>query len=380
MKKLPNLNELRFIAASLVLIYHIDAGLVRNHYKNEYYSLFPFNFGSLGVVLFFVLSGFLITWLLLKEKETTGISVKRFYLKRMLRIWPLYYLIIIICFLFLNDLPFLKWNTIAPIQTIIIDKGLLVFLLIIICPNVALLFASSLGYANPTWSIGVEEQFYLIWPHIMKTRRPIIYIISIIIIMILLRNSLLIHTANWLVQAGWLTKSSIVYKAMFTLNRFFVFPFAFKIDAMAIGALGAMIAVYYKKVLQFIFSKTFQWIFYSLFAIAIFFMPNILPYQVFSIFFILLILNLALNEKSILAITNRRLDWLGQVSYGIYLFHSITIVPSVKLVLYLAGGKVNLFTEIIMCAVSLSITVGIAALSYKYFETPFLKMKERLAA
>ncbi len=380
MKKLPNLDELRCIAASLVLMYHIDAGLVRNHYKEEYYSIFPFNFGSLGVVLFFVLSGFLITWLLLHEKQTTGISVKRFYLKRILRIWPLYYLIIILCFLFLNDWAFLEWKTIAPIQTIIIDKGLLIFLLVIICPNVALLFASSLGYANPTWSIGVEEQFYLIWPHIMKTRRPMIYISSIIIIMIFLRNGLLIHTANWLVQASWLAKSSIVYKSLFTFNRFFVFSFAFKIDAMAIGALGAITAVYYKKILALIFSKTFQWAFYCLFAIAIFTMPDILPYQGFSIFFILLILNLALNEKSLLSIRNRRIAWLGQISYGIYLFHSITIVPSVKLVLYIADGKVNLFTEIMMCAVSLSITVGIATLSYKYFETPFLKMKERLAA
>lgn len=380
MKKLPNLDELRCIAASLVLMYHIDACLVRNHYKEEYYNLFPFNFGSLGVVLFFVLSGFLITWLLLHEKQNKGISVKRFYLKRILRIWPLYYLIIALCFLFLNDWPFLEWKTIAPIQTIIIDKGLFVFLLVIICPNVALLFASSLGYANPTWSIGVEEQFYFIWPHIMKARRPVFYIIGIIVLMIFLNNGLLIHIGKWLVQAGFLTKSSFVYKILFTLNRFFVFPFAFKIDAMAIGALGAVTAVYFKKALQFIFSQTFQWIFYCLFAIALFGMLDILPYQVFSIFFILLILNLALNEKCILSIKNRRIAWLGQISYGIYLFHSISIMPSVKLVLYITGGRVNLFTELMMCTISFSITVGIAALSYKYFESPFLRLKERLAA
>ena len=135
-----------------------------------------------------------------------------------------------------------------------------------------------------------------------------------------------------------------------------------------------------KSWLNFIFSRTFQRLFYCLFAIAVFWMVDILPYQIFSIFFILLILNLALNEKSIFSVASRRMAWLGQISYGIYLFHAITIIPSIKFIFYISGGKVNLFTEIMMCVVSLLMTILIAAVSYKYFESPFLRMKERLTA
>ena len=92
----PNLNGLRFVAASLVMICHIEQWKGLNGLHR---SLLPFfdKIGSLGVTLFFVLSGFLITYLLLTEKQDKGtINVKKFYLRRVFRIWPLYYLIIII--------------------------------------------------------------------------------------------------------------------------------------------------------------------------------------------------------------------------------------------------------------------------------------------
>jgi peptidoglycan/LPS O-acetylase OafA/YrhL len=76
----PNLNGLRFFAAFSVMLYHFfGEGLINGHY---------------GVVLFFVLSGFLITYLLFEEKEKFGkIEIKKFYFRRILRIWPLYYLV-----------------------------------------------------------------------------------------------------------------------------------------------------------------------------------------------------------------------------------------------------------------------------------------------
>lgn len=379
MKKLPNLDALRFIAAFLVLIFHLDAGLAYNHYKEKTYSLFPFNFGALGVVLFFVLSGFLITWLLLQEKERNGtILVKRFYLKRVLRIWPLYYLIILLSFLFLNNWAFLKWEHIAPVGNVLISTPLFIFLLLVICPNVALMFTESIGYANPTWSIGVEEQFYLLWPHVMKTKKPLVFIIAILIFTLLARYGLFMYMSKLLTQTGILTIGSRIHTAFFYAERFFSFPYSFQIDAMAIGALGAMASVHCKQFMTFIFSKYFQLAFYAVFVLALYTMLDILPTVVFSIFFILLILNLALNKQSIIQIPGRRIAWLGQISYGIYLFHFITIMPSIKLVYYISGGVVNLLTEIIMCLVSLLLTVGMASVSYKYFESPFLKMKEQL--
>src|ERR1044071_5481753 len=91
----PGLNGLRFLAASAVIITHVELlkgvlGLP-NHWKNPVL----FNLGGLGVYFFFVLSGFLITYLLLSEKNMTGhISIKKFYFRRIFRIWPIYYLLV----------------------------------------------------------------------------------------------------------------------------------------------------------------------------------------------------------------------------------------------------------------------------------------------
>ena len=92
-----NLNAIRFIAASFVIVAHIEFFKklfhLPNFFENEVISII----GRLGVVLFFVLSGFLISYLLFVEKKVTKtISVKKFYIRRILRIWPLYFLIILL--------------------------------------------------------------------------------------------------------------------------------------------------------------------------------------------------------------------------------------------------------------------------------------------
>src|SRR5262245_16271974 len=92
-----NLNGLRFIAALLVIIHHIEQLKYIFGMPNNFSSSFVQIIGELGVILFFVLSGFLITYLLLEEeKRTDTIAVRNFYLRRILRIWPLYFLIVII--------------------------------------------------------------------------------------------------------------------------------------------------------------------------------------------------------------------------------------------------------------------------------------------
>lgn len=98
----PGLNGLRFIAALSVIIGHVE--LIKLDYGiYNFKNTIPFytnTAGHLGVVLFFVLSGFLITYLLLVEKDKYGkVAVKKFYIRRVLRIWPLYFLILVIVFL-----------------------------------------------------------------------------------------------------------------------------------------------------------------------------------------------------------------------------------------------------------------------------------------
>ncbi|TWJ04565.1 peptidoglycan/LPS O-acetylase OafA/YrhL [Mucilaginibacter frigoritolerans] len=367
-KHLPNLDGLRFIAASTVLFYHIDLALVMNKYKSNTIDYFPFGFGELSVVLFFVLSGFIITYLLINENANKGISIPQFYLKRVLRIWPLYYLIIILAFVFFNHNPLFTW--IGGTSNVIIQghRSIITVLLLFICPNIALIFTPSLGYANPTWSIGVEEQFYLIWPFIMKTKKPLYYIFSIIVLMLFLSNNGILHILNHF---------HILSNTGLKLNLFFNSSYGFKIDAMAIGALGAFIAIEYTYFLKYIFSKTAQLLFYLL-MIPLLFYPHIVSYQVYCLFFIFLILNLAINDDSILRMENQIFKYLGKISYGIYIFHGLTIIPVIKLVTGVLNLKVNIISETLICLIALVITIGIASISYKYFESYFLKLKDRI--
>src|SRR5947208_1964008 len=103
-KRLYNLDGLRFMAAWIVLLCHLEV-------LKPYFGFSPVqarffsNGAQIAVTFFFVLSGFLISYLLLKEKKANPadrINVKKFYLKRILRIWPLYYLLVVLAFFVLN--------------------------------------------------------------------------------------------------------------------------------------------------------------------------------------------------------------------------------------------------------------------------------------
>ena len=94
-KLFPGLNSLRFMAAFLVLMHHSET-IKSKHGIVNFDWLGLFKNGGNAVTFFFVLSGFLITYLLLKERHKTATtSIKNFYLKRVLRIWPLYFLLVL---------------------------------------------------------------------------------------------------------------------------------------------------------------------------------------------------------------------------------------------------------------------------------------------
>lgn len=375
-KQLPNLNGLRFIAAAAVLLYHVNIALVMTGLKPTAYTYFPFGFGEFAVVLFFVLSGFLITWLLLLEKEHTEIDVKKFYLKRVLRIWPLYYLILAVSFLYFNNSCYFYWPGVTNDINMTAHPVIYPLLLLILCPNIAMLDVRTLGYANPTWSIGVEEQFYLIWPLIIKRTNPIKYVVGILVIVFMLSCGTLDY---FLIKAT--THHFIVNKTLinliFHVSKFFTFNYSFKIDSMAIGALGAFAAKQKKELLKYIFSIPFQIVLYII-TIALLMFPHIVIYQLYSLVFIIIILNLAFNPNTIVKLENKIFDYLGRISYGLYIFHSLTIIPVIHLVTRL-GLRIGLQTELLIDMICMCITIGIASVSYRYFESYFLRMKSRLS-
>lgn len=163
-----NLNTIRFIAASLVIIHHIEQFKSVFHLPNYWDNKVILVIGKLGVILFFVLSGFLISFLLFKEHEVTNtISVKKFYIRRILRIWPLYFLIVLSSFFIF---PFLEFFSLPGIEKELIWNNLFFKLLLFttFLPNLVLHIYGMIPFASHTWSIGAEEQFYLIWPVLNK--------------------------------------------------------------------------------------------------------------------------------------------------------------------------------------------------------------------
>ncbi len=377
-KHLPNLDPLRFFAASTVLCYHVDAYLLANNYKKAPIPFFPFDHGDIAVVFFFVLSGFLITYLLLVEKqERAHISIRKFYLKRVFRIWPLYFLIIVLAFSFFNYSSYFQVN--GPENVIDVGRHLLlnIVLLLLIAPNVALLSTTSLGYANPSWSIGVEEQFYLLWPWLIRSKNYLKYMIYILVSMYLLSNGIVGRGLTMLVKYHVVENSSPLYIIFFKINRFFTYWASFKIDAMAIGAIGAHLVINKSSLLTTLYSRSFQIFTWAIFVIMMFF-HHIVPYQVYAVVFMLMILNLSTNPNTIINIPNPVLNYLGKISYGIYMYHLITVIPVIKFVTGVLHLPVSLSTELLICVISLLLTIAIAIVSYNTFEKFFLRIKDKL--
>jgi peptidoglycan/LPS O-acetylase OafA/YrhL len=178
----PALDGLRGVAIIAVIIYHN----------------FPYGnslFGWLGVDLFFVLSGFLITGILMKsvQQETKKGFLKNFYIRRILRIFPLYYLFLFVFLFLFPTLGILK-NEVLEYQE---DKWWFIFYL----QN--WLFTNNIPenslFLNHFWSLGVEEQYYMLWPLIIllvrKPKRLIGILVGLLILLFIFRS--IVWNANF---------------------------------------------------------------------------------------------------------------------------------------------------------------------------------------
>ena len=161
-----NLDGLRSVAFLAVFIQHTNSGWVGSF---DFYGHFWFRFVRMflflatdGVIFFFVLSGFLITYLLVKEKDISGrVNVLYFYIRRALRIWPLYYLLALAEFTVLPIIGrYLGWKIADNIHPGYIASFLSNFHFLAINKSGRLEY-SLLG---TSWSVAIEEQFYLLWP------------------------------------------------------------------------------------------------------------------------------------------------------------------------------------------------------------------------
>jgi len=350
----PALDGLRGLAILLVVVYH-NFGFIN-----------VFFFGWLGVDLFFVLSGFLITDILLK---TVGKKdyLRNFYLRRVLRIFPLYYLSLVI---FLVLLP--KLNLQFDVQYYVDHQVWLWTYL----QNWIYTFQNpgQTNTLNHLWSLAVEEQFYLLWPlAILVIRKPKYLLIFISLVLVAVLG---LRLFSWMTQVA-----DLAYFNLFTFTR---------VDGLCIGCMVALLQrinpdflrrhtsaiVLFFAVLNFAFffvNRRYQFAFPYL-ALA--------GYTTFAMMFGLLVNDAVTRQtKLINGLFNIPvLKFFGRISYGFYIFHwpvYLLLTPYlVPLVARFVSGSSLQFTVSVLATVA---AVAISWLSYQYFEKKFLKLKDRFA-
>ena len=312
---------------------------------------------SYAVILFFVLSGFLITFLLVKEKEKKGrVNLRNFYIRRILRTWPLYYLVLIIGALLLALMPGLIGQG--------VKHNLFITLLAygVLIPNIASYFGYAPDLINILWSVGAEEQFYAFWPLLVNNAKKLMdRIVWFLIAYLALKYFL-----------AWL---QFPYKAYRLMNYM---PF----DCMAIGGIAACLYHRRSAVLAIIYHPAMQlsaWIF---FIVSVFYKPlhisfiGMLNTDLHALVYAIIILNVSTNAKTLVSLENRVLDFLGKISYGIYGYHFIVLF---LLSLWLKGTLAGLPSQAahaVMFTAVISTTILIAWLSRRYYEAWFVNKKE----
>lgn len=365
----PGLNALRFLAAFLVFASHVELLKSRSGFENYYYTPTVYALGGSAVTFFFVLSGFLITYLLFIEKDVSGrISLRQFYLRRILRIWPLYYTVVLAGFFIFPHIPYLQDSISGELYD---DFYLKLLLFLFLFPNVSYVLFPHTPYISPAWSIGVEEQFYLAWPWLLsRTKKPLrlfiillfgIYLIKVILTLIqLISNSQTDEIAQ-----------KILYIMYFT-----------RFECMIIGAIFAYILHRKKaRLLKILFNKYLQ-IFAYIAIIALLgtgFQIPALNQIIYSSLFGIIILNLSANPATVFKLENKILNYLGQISFGLYMYHELAIGISIRVLKDLSFNFNYSGPNLLLYAFALLVTIGVASLSYFLLEKPFLRLKTRFS-
>jgi peptidoglycan/LPS O-acetylase OafA/YrhL len=348
---LPNITSLRFFLALLVVIFHL-AEFSKKHQFAYYDGLAVFHKGLEAVYVFFSLSGFLIIRQLYIEKMSAKtISLVDFFSRRMARIFPLY----IVIFSF----GLLYYHIILPKMGYPFENNYDLIDAIVLClffmPNIFAGLYHPGGIISVLWSIGIEEQFYLFIA-------PLLLLLPVKRVMPFLLMFTVIYFVVFFVDSFYLLRQFQMY--------FFYFSSAGISAILLVKHPGYFNNKIIRNSLLLIFIAYFTTTFFQDYL-------SVPMYQLLSLLlFSLTIVYLAANPISIL--NSRPLIYLGKISYGIYMFH--TIVIQLLAYLFIKTGFRHCFPDPIFILLynflAILLTVLISHLSYKYFESYFIKNKK----
>lgn len=342
---LPGLNGLRAIAALSVMWGHT----FQHDFGDWGIEGFMLPVVADGVTLFFVISGFLISFLLLHERERSQtVSIPKFYMRRILRIWPIYYLYLLIAVFTTST-----WH----------DPSIWYYCFF--TANIPFFLTASIWPIVHYWSLGVEEQFYMFWPWLVKLTRG--------------KNKRLLTLAV-IVCTVWLTCKWGIYCACGT-NTAYRFFAVTRFDCMMIGAIGAILYFMKSKLFTNILMNRilgvvcFLLLLFSQLWISI--IPALIRPQVIAALSIVCIASQL--DNPVINLENRVCDFVGKISYGIYVIHPLLIFG--LSFLYRTTNlqlPTTIETILIYCIIT-AVTIFVAWLSYKFFESPFLLLKNRFS-
>jgi len=356
----PALDGVRGLAILSVMMLHFTAGY---HGTNRVFRAWSpiAELGWMGVDLFFVLSGFLITGII-RRSAANPHRVRNFYARRALRIFPLFYGVLFGCLL-LTPVFHLHWQPVHGLYWVYLGNMV----------NMPLLGppGQSLSLTH-FWSLAVEEQFYLLWPFVVwriKDRRKLLkVIVAILIASPMLRIVLLV--------AG--VPTAFTEYLLFT-----------RADSLLYGALIAVLLEVGKPALTT--ARKLLMAASVLIAITYPLAPHVpggepvwrnsVAYSLIGMGAASLVCLCAVGSGILAQIfSNRVLRFFGKYSYGIYVYHGLYAALlrhwiSTEPALARLGG----LTTPLGVVLGVGIAVGIAYLSYNYFEAPILRIKDRFA-
>jgi peptidoglycan/LPS O-acetylase OafA/YrhL len=367
----PELDALRFGAFACVFLTHAvpsvrSSGSTLGHRSVAVWMQLVGEAGNFGVCLFFVLSAYLITEIMRRESISYGtLSIRRFYLRRILRIWPLYLGVVVAVALIGIAVPALHMS-----------KTQLLAYLLFAGNWYLVLFPGGTNVLSWLWSISVEEQFYIAWPLLERLggARAILWASLGCLPVAATAIAFTTSFGERLYATVWL--NSLVQFEYFAVGALIAIALAGRAPRFRGKTRAALIAI-----------GVCLWCSASAFCLIKDPRANPTMMMMCTGYFLvglgcicLLLGTLGIASRHV----PRSLAYLGRISYGLYVFHELALQATTAIRWKLLAGQHDhgmtgslLYLADRVCA--LALTIGCAAISYKFLERPFLRINQRFA-
>ena len=311
--------------------------------------------GAYGVDLFFALSAYLITCLLLREREVTGqLDLRGFYVRRILRIWPLYLTFVALAAVVAGlshtqhlPMKFVLGYTLLAGNWVYVFRGM------------------PASFATPLWTVSIEEQFYLTWPLACR-KLSARGILSLAVVLLIVANL-----------------SRIVLAQLGASAQAIEFNTISRLDPIALGTLLALLENKLPRIHRptrwaLIALGLLTWLAASAYSGSGMVGHSVSPWKLLvtrpCIALASMLILVAVLGSSQNLFANRGLIYLGKISYGLYVIHEFGRF----LAAYLIHAH-SVSTDAAQGGLALCFTFILAAMSYRWLETPFLRLKDRFS-